>query len=82
MRQADKEKKISPEFHSYPTRVRKFQKKNSKKIQETKKHHSGIISIKTGMRQAEKEKKKKISSRISFLVDLAKKIPKKKKLKN
>ena len=32
-------------------------KKNSKKIQKIKKHHSGIISIQTGMRQAEKEKK-------------------------
>ena len=44
--------------NSVPTRpgLENF-KKNSKKIQETKKHHSGIISIKTGMRYAEKERK-------------------------
>ena len=44
-----REKNFSPEFRSYPTRARKVQK-NSKKIEEIKKHHSGIISIKAGMR--------------------------------
>ena len=33
-------------------------KKNSKKIQKTKKVNSGIISIQNGLRMAEKEKKK------------------------
>ena len=40
-----------------------------------KKHHSGIISIQTGMRQVEKERKK-FQSKIPFLPDLGMKIPK------
>ena len=51
------EKKNCLEFLSYSTRVRKFQK-NSKIIQKIQKHHSGVISIQTGMRQTEEEKKK------------------------
>ena len=72
MRQAEKErkKKFCPEFRSYPG------KKTPKKFQEIKKNHSGIISIKTGMRWAEKEKIK-FQSRIPFLLNLGKKIPKK-----
>ena len=41
-------------------------KKNSKKIQNIKKHYSDNISIQTGPRLAEKERKK-ISFRIPFL---------------
>ena len=56
MRQAKKErKKISPEFRSYLTQAGKFQKKIDKKTQNIKKHDSGIISIQTGKRQAEKQ---------------------------
>ena len=50
------EKSFSPKSRSYQTWARKFQK-NSKKIQKIEKHDSDIISIQTGMRQAEKEKK-------------------------
>ena len=53
-----RKKTISPEFRSNSTRARKFQKKIAKKIQRNKKHYSGVISIQTRMRQAEKEKKK------------------------
>ena len=53
-----REKNFSPEFRSYSTRARKFQKKNSKKIQKIKKVHSGIISIQNGMKETKKEKKK------------------------
>ena len=49
-----REKNFSPKFRSYPTRARKFQKKNSKKIQ---KANSGIISIQNRLREAEKERK-------------------------
>ena len=86
MRWAEKEKKnFSPEFRSYPTRARKFQK-NSKKIQKTQKLHFGFISIQIEMKLAEKERKK-FYSRIPFTLDLGKNIPKKiakkiKKLKN
>ena len=45
-----REKNFSPEFCSYPTRSRKFQK-NCKKI---KKINSGIISIQNGLSEAEK----------------------------
>ena len=52
-----------------------------------KKLYSGINSIQTGLRQAEKERKKKYLSQIPFLPDPGKKIPKQfskrfKKLKN
>ena len=52
------EKNFSPEFCSYPTEARKFQKKNSKKIQKIKKVNSDIISIQHGLRETEKERKK------------------------
>ena len=88
MRQAEKvkKKKFSPEFCSYPTRPRELQKKKRKKIQKTKKLNSGIISIQNGLREAENERKK-LLSRIPFILDQGKKIPKKiaekfEKLKN
>ena len=84
MRLAAKKRKTNSVPNSVPTRPGlENLKKNTKKIQEIKKHFSGIISIKTGMRYAEKEKKK-IWFRIPFLLDLGKKIPKKiaKKFKN
>ena len=58
MRQAEKEKKkkFSPEFCSYPTRARNFQKKIAKKIQKIQKINSGIISIENGLSEAEKER--------------------------
>ena len=53
-----REKKFSPEFRSFSTRARKFQKKKkSKKIQKIKKVNSGIISIQNGLRETEKERK-------------------------
>ena len=50
-------------------------KKNSKKIQNIKKHYSDNIYFQTGLRQVEKEKKK--SSRIPYLPNPSQKIPKK-----
>ena len=55
-----RKKNFSPEFCSYPTRARKFQK-NSKKFKKIRKHNSGIISIQNGLREAKKEKKKNFS---------------------
>ena len=58
MRQVEVERKnFSPEFCSYPTRARKFQK-NSKKNPKIKKSLSGIILSQNGRRQADKERKK------------------------
>ena len=51
-------------------------KKESKKIQKIKKVNSDIISIQNGLREAEKERKE-IFSRIPFILDPGKKIPKK-----
>ena len=81
-RERKREKKFSPEFRSYSTRVRKFQK-NRKKI---KKWLSSIIFSQNGMRLVEKERKK-IYSQIPFILDPRKKISKKiakkfKKFKN
>ena len=45
-----REKNSTPKFCSYPTRVWKFQIKNSKKIQKIKKANSDIISSQNGMR--------------------------------
>ena len=61
-------------------------RKNSKKIQKIKKVNSSIIYIQNGLGEAEKARKK-FYSRIPFLHDPGKKIPKKiakkfKKLKN
>ena len=71
-------KNFTPEFRSYSTR-QEISEKNSKKI---KKPRSDIIFSQNGMRQAEKEIKK-FYSRIPFILDSGKKIPKKigKKLK-
>ena len=80
-----RKKNFRPEFYSYPTQAKKFQKKNSKKIQKFK-VNSSITSIENGLRVA-KEERKKFFSRIPFILDQGKKIPKKiakklKKLKN
>ena len=56
--QEREKKNFTPEFCSYPTRARKSQIKNSKKIQKIKKVNSDIISIQNGLGEAEKEKKK------------------------
>ena len=62
MRWAKKERK---NFYSQilflPNPSEKIPKKKSKKIQKIKKVNSGIISIKNGLREAEKEIKKKFS---------------------
>ena len=59
MRQAEKERKnFTPELCSYPTSARKFQIKNSIKIQKIKKVNSDIISIQNGLGEGKKEKKK------------------------
>ena len=89
MRQAEKERK---KFQSRILFVLNPSKKIPKKIQQIKKINSGIISIQNGLseaeqREAKKERKKKNLSRIPFILDPGKKIPKKiakklKKLKN
>ena len=72
----EREKKILVP-NSVPTRLRQeYSKKNSKKIREIKKPLSGKIPIQNGMRQAEKGRKK-FQSRIPFILDPVKKIPKK-----
>ena len=72
-----REKNFIPKFCSYPTRARKFEIKNSKKIQKIKKVNSDIISIQNGL--GEGKKKEKINySWIPFIPDLCKEIPKKK----
>ena len=55
-----REKKFTPEFCSYPTRFRKFEIKNSKKIQKIKKVNSDIISIQNGLGEGKNEKKKNL----------------------
>ena len=73
----EKEKNIVvPTFVPTRTRLENSKKKNSKKIQRNKKHHSGIISIKSGITQAKKERKK-FQSQIPFPPDLGQKIQKK-----
>ena len=74
MRQAEKEKKnlVPNSVHTRPGQEN-F-KKNSKKIE---KPLPSIIFNQNEMRQAEKEKKKKIQSLIPFKLDPGKKIPKK-----
>ena len=84
MRQVEKEKKKNLDPNSVPTQLElENSKKNSKKIQKIKKVNSGIISIENGLRETEKWRKK-IQSRIPFILDPGKKIPKKivKKFKN
>ena len=83
MRQAKKEKKKNLLPNSVQTRLgQENSEKNSKKIEKIKKPLSDIIFSQNGLRQAEKEKKK-FYSRIPFILDRGKKIPKKiaKKLK-
>ena len=53
-RKKEKKKKIVP-MSSDPTRNRKFQK-NSKKIQNVKKHHYGFFSSKNKLENAVKER--------------------------
>ena len=83
MRQAEKEKKKILLLNSVHTRLeQENSEKNSKEIEKIKKPLSDIIFSQNSMRQAEKEKKK-FYSRIPFILDPGKKIPKKivKKLK-
>ena len=53
-----REKNYIPEFCSNPTRARKFEIKNVKKIQKIKKVDSDIISIQNGLGDGKNEKKK------------------------
>ena len=76
-RRRKREKNSTPEFCSNPTRARKFEIKNSKKIQKIKKVNSDIVSIQNGLGEAKNEKKK-IDSRTPFILDPCKEIPKKK----
>ena len=80
-----REKNFTPEFRSYSTRARKFRKK-SKKFEKLKKPLSDINFSQNGMRLAENERKK-IYTRIPFILDPGNKIPKRiakkmQKLKN
>ena len=62
MIEAEKEKKKNLVPNSVLTQSDvENSKKNSKKIQKIKKLNSGIISIQNGLKQAGKEKKKKLS---------------------
>ena len=83
LKQAKKEKKKILLPNSVQTRLgQENSEKNSEKIEKIKKPLSNVIFSQNGMRYAEKEKKK-FYSRISFILDPGKKIPKKiaKKLK-
>ena len=82
MRQAEKEKKevLVPNF--VDTELgQENSVKNSNKIQQIKKPHSGVIFSQNGIRQAEKERKN-IQSRIPFLKFIEKQKKKIKKLNN
>ena len=58
MRWAKKEReKFYSQILFLPTRARKFQKIKSKKIRKIKKVDPGIISIRNGLREADKERK-------------------------
>ena len=74
-------KNFTPEFCLYPTRARKFEIKNSKKIQQIKKVCSDIVSIQNGLGEAKKEKKKKIIPEFRSFSTRARKF-RQKKLKN
>ena len=77
MRKAEKERKKMLFPNSvHPQPGQENSEKNSKNIQKIKKPLSGIIPSQNGMRQAEEEKKK-LQSRIPFILDPVKKIPKK-----
>ena len=56
-----REKNFTPEFCSYPTRARKFEIKNSKKLKKLKKLIPTLFLSKTGWERA-KMRKKKIDS--------------------
>ena len=63
--------------NSFPTfQDKKFQKKNSKKILKIKKVNSDIISIQNGLRETEKEKKKKFSPELRSYSTRARKLRK------
>ena len=70
------EKNFSPEFRSYSTLARKFQKKQQKNSKNLKKPISGISFSQNGMRQA-KNGRKKFQPRIPFILNPVKKISKK-----
>ena len=72
----ERERNFTPKFRSYQPELENSKKKKSKKIQKIKKVNSGIISIENGLRETEKERKKFLS-RIPFIFDQGKKIPKK-----
>ena len=63
-----REKKNYRSNPSYPKQNRKFRKKEQKKIQKIKNHHSGFISSQNGSGQVANERKRKLSLR-SFLPD-------------
>ena len=71
----DRPRKIKKILVSNSVHTRPGQE-NCKKYHKIEKHTSDIISSQNGMRQVEKEKKQFLS-RIPFLLDLGKKIPKK-----
>ena len=74
MRQAERErKKFQSRIPFLPDPGQKMPKRKSKKIQ---KHHSGIISFQTVMRQAEKEKKKNLSPEFRSYLTRARKFQK------
>ena len=78
MRQAEKEKKKILVPNSVYTRPgHEHSQKNSKEIQKIIKPLPCFIFSQNGMRQAEKEKKKKFQAAIPFILDPGKKIPKK-----
>ena len=76
MRQAEKEKKKIILPNSVHTRLgQENSEKNSRKTEKIKKRLCEFIFSLNGMRQAEKERKK-FNSRIPFILDPGKKIPK------
>ena len=75
MRQAEKERKILLPNSVLTRPGQENSEKNCKKIEKIKKPLSDIIFSQNGMRQAEKERKK-FYSRIPFILDADKKIPK------
>ena len=75
-RPREREKNFTPECCFYPTRARKFEIKNSKKIKKIIKPLPGIIFSQKGIRLAEKVNKK-FYSRIPLILDPGKKTSKK-----
>ena len=62
-----REKNFTPEFCSYPTRARKCEIKNSKKIQKLKKLITTLFLSKTGRERSRKWKKKFVPEFRSYL---------------